>query len=226
MITSSFRLIVACFFATTSSSLEQRTALRYDQVNVSQPFTGFYSAESWGGITNRDAALEFKYIPVSDVMIGPTDDVFDWDNGLEPYLVAAASRRRNLVVRFWVDYPTMTTGVPQFLVDAGLQFNSYEEHGGGSSPDYGDERLIALLETFIGAFGARYANDTRVGVVQVGLLGFWGEWHTWPHHTWFPSGATQCRIWDAYLGAFPETLLQQRSPVVAGGGCSGNVGQR
>ena len=35
---------------------------------------------------------------------------------------------------------------------------------------------------------ARYDGDPRIGFVQLGLLGFWGEWHTYPYdgyaHPW------------------------------------------
>ena len=69
---------------------------------------------------------------------------------------------------------------------------------------------------FVGRFGARYDNDTRIGFVQMGMLGFWGEWHTYPHTAWFPPQVTQNRIFDAYLQAFPTTLLMQRYPSVGG----------
>jgi len=37
----------------------------------------------------------------------------------------------------------------------------------------------------------RYDGDTRIGYIQLGLLGFWGEWHTWTGDpstdTWIPD---------------------------------------
>eukprot|EP01052_Picozoa_sp_SAG31_P004428 SAG31_NODE_183_length_20987_cov_8.711078_12_plen_46_part_00 len=44
------------------------------------------------------------------------------------------------------------------------------------SPNYADLHLIAALESFIAEFGRRYDADPRIGFVQVGLLGYWGEW--------------------------------------------------
>ena len=61
-----------------------------------------------------------------------------------------------------------------------------------------------------------YDSDARLGFVQTGLLGFWGEWHTYPHTSWFPPLSTQARIWDAYIAAFPTTMLMQRSPSLNG----------
>ena len=150
---------------------------------------------------------------VADVVKGPrpgADD--DWESVFEPALRAAAARSRHLVVRFYLDYPSKSSGVPEYLRNGGLRMDSYTEYGGGQSPDYFNDTLIQAVVDFVGRFGARYDNDTRIGFVQMGMLGFWGEWHTYPHTSWFPSQATQNRIFDAYLQAFPTTLLMQRYP--------------
>jgi hypothetical protein len=134
----------------------------------------------------------------------------------EPALRAAAVKSRHVIVRFYLDYPNKPSGVPEYLRDGGLRMDSYTEYGGGQSPDYFNETLLQAVVDFVGRFGARYDNDTRIGFVQMGMLGFWGEWHTYPHTAWFPPQATQNRIFDAYLQAFPTTLLMQRYPSVGG----------
>ena len=63
--------------------------------------------------------------------------------------------------------------------------NSYTEYGGGQSPDYFNDTLIQAVVDFVGRFGARYDNDTRIGFVQMGMLGFWGG-GTRTHTSWFP----------------------------------------
>lgn len=78
--------------------------------------------------------------------------------------------------------------------------------------------MTALLQ-FISAFGQRYDGDPRIGFITVGLVGFWGEWHTYPHdgHTqpedWMPSPANQDRILATYTQAFPQTKLLIRIPI-------------
>lgn len=64
---------------------------------------------------DRDAALDFAYIAVSDVMNGPTAADMDWDSVLEVALNAAAAVHRHLVVRFFLEYPGKETGVPEYL---------------------------------------------------------------------------------------------------------------
>jgi len=44
----------------------------------------------------------------------------------------------------------------------------------------------------------------------LGLLGFWGEWHTWPREALFAPEATQRRVIDAYRSAFPRKKLMAR----------------
>ena len=69
-------------------------------------------------------------------------------------------------------------------------------------PDYEHPDLKAAILDFIAALGERYDGDPRLGFVQVGLLGFWGEWHTWPHTEMFPSEAMQAEVLDAFVDEF------------------------
>ena len=155
--------------------------------------------------------LEFQYVKLSDLMDGPGS--FTFETGLEPILNDVAGRGHRLVLRPYLDYPdTPGTGVPKFLLDAGLKMRRYKQFGGGRSPDYEDERLVTALEAFIRALGERYDGDPRLGVVQTGLLGHWGEWHTYPHDDWFASEATQRRVLAAYDAAFRTTPTMVRYP--------------
>ena len=156
-------------------------------------------------------SLEFQYVKVADLMSGPAS--FTFDAGLEPVLNDVAGRGHRLVLRPYLDYPdTPGTGVPKYLVDAGLKMRRYKQFGGGRSPDYEDERLVAALEAFIAALGERYDGDPRLGVVQAGLMGHWGEWHTYPKDEWFASEAVQRRVLAAYAKAFPTTPVMVRYP--------------
>ena len=144
------------------------------------------------------------------MMSGPSN--FTFDTGLEPRLLAAESRAHQLVLRPYIDYPTLESGLPAFLADK-VEMRSYTEHGGGQSPDYDNPHLQASLISFIEAMGQHYDGDSRLGIVQLGLLGFWGEWHTWPHNNWFPNSSFQSELIIAYTTAFKQTLLQIRYPV-------------
>lgn len=147
--------------------------------------------------------LEYNYVGFADIVKGP--DTFDFEAGLEPLLDDVASRGHQAIVRLYIDYPDEGLSVPKYLVDAGLKLRSYTDHGGGRSPDYAFEPLVVAMERAIAAFGVRYDGDPRLGYVQVGLLGHWGEWHTWPHEELFAPESTQRRVLAAYDHAFSRT---------------------
>jgi hypothetical protein len=99
---------------------------------------------------------------------------FDW-SVLDNYLSGSASRNMHAVWRVILDFPGQPLKVPQYLLDAGVEIRWYS---GGSSPYYGDPKLVEALQQFITYCGKRYDGDKRLGFIQAGLLGFWGEWHT------------------------------------------------
>ncbi|GAA4055463.1 DUF4832 domain-containing protein [Nonomuraea soli] len=183
--------------------------------NVS-PLAGFIPYA--GEYSTFPHSMEWFYLPLNAVMKGPHR--FDW-RALEEQLNTIAARGHQAAFRFYLDYPGKPSGVPQYLLDEGLLTRPYDDFGNNGqsvSPDYDDPRLVAALDRFIAALGRRYDGDPRVGFVQLGLLGFWGEWHTWPHNgepgteNWFASPAQQLRILDAYDRAFDRTRLMVRYP--------------
>ncbi|WP_084964992.1 DUF4832 domain-containing protein [Thermoactinospora rubra] len=173
------------------------------------PYAGAYST--------FPHSMEWFYLPLNAVMTGPHR--FDW-RALEEQLDAIAARGHQAAFRFYLDYPGKPSGIPRFLLDQGLLTRPYDDFGNNGqsvSPDYDDPNLAAALDRFIAALGRRYDGDPRVGFVQLGLLGFWGEWHTWPHNgdgteDWFASKAQQLRVLNAYDEAFDETRLMVRYP--------------
>jgi len=160
--------------------------------------------------------MEWDYTRLSEVMTGPTQ--FDW-TAFESKLAAAASRGHQFIARFYLEWPGRKTGVPQYLIDAGLMMRSWTNTNTqpfppalDHTPDYEDPRLRAALTNFIHALGARYDGDPRLGFLGLGLLGTWGEWHNHPNSHWFASKAVQREVLDAYETAFRRTRLVARYP--------------
>ena len=184
------------------------------------PYAGQYNALPY--------SMEWFYLPVNAVVKG--DGNYDW-SAFDAQLNAIASRGHQAVFRLYLDYPGRPSGVPKYLLDAGLATHSYTDYGNQGvsvSPDYDDPRLAQALDTFIAGFGARYDGDPRIGFIELGLLGFWGEWHTYPHdgyaapENWWASATAQERVLQAYTAAFTRTKLQVRYPAAANS--SMNVG--
>lgn len=183
--------------------------LEYAPAPADNPLKGFLPFRGDFGETFPHS-MEWAHFPLRELMTGP--GAFTFDQVFEPALNEIAARGHQTVLRIHVDYPGEPSGVPQFLIDGGLKFNEYSDHGGGQSPNYGDENLISALEAFIAEFGRRYDGDSRIGFITVGLLGFWGEWHTYPHEDWFADVTVQNRILNAYTRAFKTTKFLVRRP--------------
>jgi hypothetical protein len=212
------------------------------------PFYDAYGAVDTPIANDFPHSMEWFYLPLRDLMNGP--DSFTFETGMEPQLQSIAGRGHQAAMRVYLDYPGKMSGIPRFLLDDGLKVRPYTFFGNSMkstdsvSPDYDDPRLVAALESFISEFGRRYDGDPRLGFVTIGLVGFWGEWHTWPmdgftqetsvlkalpdpdEENWMPSAETQTRILTAYDNAFNQTRLLLRYPMLPPGGQTSSPGRR
>ncbi|MGI9244240.1 MAG: DUF4832 domain-containing protein [Verrucomicrobiales bacterium] len=142
-------------------------------------------------------SMEFSYVALSDLVVA--ERRYTWA-ALEAILDQVAARRHQAVLRVYVEYPEKPSAVPGYL-------------GMEGDPDYEDPRLRACLREFIAAFGEKYDGDVRVGFLTAGLLGKWGEWHTWPDADRWASREVQVEVLDAYEAAFKQTPVLLRYPV-------------
>ena len=161
-------------------------------------------------------SLEFNYLPYSDLVKGY--DEFDW-KALEAMLDDMASRGHQAVFRVFLEYPGRKGVVPSFLVKDGLKVHEwlYTETqplppARIETPDYEDENLRKSLKNFIAALGKKYDGDPRIGFITAGLLGTWGEWHTYPREELFASKTVQTEVMDSYESAFKITPVLLRYP--------------
>jgi hypothetical protein len=176
---------------------------------TNNPLKGFMPYQ--GNYATFPYSMEWNYLPLRGLMTGASN--FNWTS-LDALLSDVAGRGHQTVFRVYLDYPTLPIGIPQYLLDAGLVTYNYTDYGNTISvcPDYQNPLLVQALTNFIAALGARYDGDPRIGFITVGLLGFWGEWHTYPHDNWFASTAVQDEILSAYQAAFSKTKLLVRWP--------------
>jgi hypothetical protein len=181
---------------------------------VDNPLKGFVPYA--GQAKDFPHSLEFGYLALSDLMVGPS--TFDW-SPLDRLLDDVSSRGCQTVFRVWMEYPGQPTGVPRWLISDGLALRRWTNANTqplppavDHTPDYEDLRLRSALKRFIEALGRRYDGDPRIGFITAGLLGSWGEWHSHPHPEWFASKAVQAEVMDAYESAFRRTSVQLRYP--------------
>ena len=171
--------------------------------------------------------MEWTYFPVSDVVTAK--GVYDWSK-VDTMLDAIASRGHQAVFRFYLDYPTRKTGVPQYLIDEGIDvsrtYTVFDNNRVSFSPDYNDPRIQDMMLDFVKALGEKYDGDARVGYLTAGLIGFWGEDHTWPMNgevsndnpkgeNWMPNDAFRAKLVAAWDNAFNGTHVLYRLPTEA-----------
>ena len=136
-------------------------------------------------------------------MIG--DNQFDWTTH-DAILQASAARNRHVVLSVFIHWPGETLRIPPHLIDI-----PFYETSNGYSPNYGEPRLLTALQQFIAAWGRHIDGDTRVAAIHIGLLGFWGEGHTYPDTTLVPE-TSQELVAGWYRDAFNRTQIQARYP--------------
>lgn len=145
-----------------------------------QPMTGIVLwSDSWNDHplkTQQGATqLEYAYVRPSDIV----DDTgqYDWQP-FEALLNDVASRKHQLIVRFYYVYPGRQTAVPDHIKKRA----SYQETRGQTEgqttwfPDWRDDGLEQFHLAFYTKFAQRYDNDPRLAFLQVGF-GLWGEYH-------------------------------------------------
>ncbi len=186
---------------------QTRFKLQYAAAPIDNPLKGLVPYDGESGFP---CSLEFSYFPIRDLMPGPTK--FEWSS-LEKKLADAQSRGRQLVLRLYLEYPGKKTAVPQFLIDRGLELTKYRvDDQNNITPDYSDPRLLTAMESLIVAFGKQYDGDPRIGFITMGVLGHWGEWHTYPQEKLFASKLVQSKIMDAFENSFGKTRILMRYP--------------
>jgi len=171
--------------------------------------------------------MEWAYFPVNAVVTGR--DTYDFTK-VDALLDAIAARGDQSAIRFYLDYPTRPTGVPQYLIDAGIDtsrtYTVFDNNNVSFSPDYNDPAVQEMLLHFVDALGKKYDGDPRIGYITAGLIGFWGEDHTWPMNgeksadnpkgeNWMPSDEFRASLVAAWDKAFDKTFVQYRLPTSA-----------
>lgn len=211
-----FRILLAILLTCFTDAYEgKRIELSYQPAPVANPLKGLVPYASDTNI-HFPHTMEFNYVGFGDIVKGYED--FDW-KPLEKLLNDIAGRGHQAVFRIYIEYPDKTNIIPNFLIDDGLKVHKYLNTNTQpfppakvETPDYEDKNLRKAIRNFIAAFGKKYDGDPRIGFITAGLLGTWGEWHTYPKDELFASKEVQSEVMDAYQTAFKTTPVLLRYP--------------
>ena len=99
---------------------------------------------------------------------------------------------------------------PAWLKDVGgkILISDYRNQKNLPIPDLDDPVVLERHLDFIKRLGARYDGHPDIDHVDLGSVGWWGEWHMSSSKTGkMPTMENRKRIIDAYLAAFRKTPL-------------------
>ena len=200
-------LLVLSLFPTDQVAGEDITVRPQSKTGpLDNPLKGWCPYTDAGEI-RQPYSMVFQYVSWRDLEPVEGDFRFaEWEKTWE----VKAAQAKHIIFRVYIDYPSLPFGLPDWLRTAGVKETPYTDHGGGQSPDYNDPKMIEGMERLIAALGKRYNQHPRIAFIQLGLLGFWGEWHTWPRDNLYASPDTERKIIEAYRKAFPDKSLMVR----------------
>ncbi len=176
------------------------------------PLKGFNSG--WWRGDDHHSSVGFQYIEWG--VLEPEDDQWDWA-AVEEVLDRAGTDGRHLILQFVVDWDWRTPVDanylgPDWLLDAVGERRGFDPHNPDRemrATNYDHPAFVAEATEAIEKLTEYFGDDERNFVLQTGVLGFWGEWHTFPREDWAPSEETQEAILDAYLTNIGEDGLTQ-----------------
>ena len=157
-------------------------------------------------------SIEFHYFSMRELM--PEEGRVDFAP-IEKWLYQANSRGCQLTFRVYLEYPThKSPDVPQFLIDNGLKITKWKNDDKEllHAPDYTNPQLREAIDFLIAKLGEKYDGDPRVACLTMGILGHWGEWHSYPRTKLFPKKKYQTHVMDQFAKAFEKTPILMRYP--------------
>ena len=158
-------------------------------------------------------SIEFNYFSMRELM--PKEGSVDFAP-IEKWIQQATSRGCQLTFRVQIEFPSekedQGNGIPQFLIDDGLKVIKWKNDDGQTihAPDYKNPKMRAAIDLLIAKLGEKYDGDPRVACLTMGVLGHWGEWHSYPRDELFPKKEYQSHVMDQFEKAFTKTPVLMR----------------
>jgi len=215
-------LISRCFiFFSLYLSISNGVAaqLDYQEPPLDNPLKGFVPYSDRAAENYYPHSLEFFYVALDEVLIDFNDGAYEFNWALiESGLNAAKARGNQGIFRIYSEYPKRGNEIPEFLRRStnqgglGVEVQYTDQFGGSYSPNYQNPTFRAALVATINALADEYDGDDRIAFLELGLLGFWGEWHNHATTSYKPNDQTKKIVIDAYEAAFSKTQLLTRYP--------------
>lgn len=99
------------------------------------------------------------------------------------------------------------TQIPKWYMEEANGFRVEDSGETVWQPDYRDPKFVEYWGALIRESGKRYDGHPWLESVDLGALGFWGEWHTYTRPGMMPPWEIKKQLIDIYLEAFRKTPL-------------------
>ena len=160
------------------------------------------------------STVGFQYLKWKD--FEPTNGVFNFD-AVEEVLDRPGSRGRHFILRLYSDWygeNQLADGAPDWLYNE-LGVERLQNSAGKYVTDFNDPNFIKEVVSAIETLATHYDNDPRIYAVQIGVFGYWGEWHTFGFGDGFNiSESSKNQIAITYKNSFRKAKIMGRYPWV------------
>ncbi len=158
------------------------------------------------------ASVGFQYLSWKN--FEPTNGNFDF-NAVENVLSRPGSIGRHFILRLYIDWhgdTAISQAGPSWLYDD-YNVARLQSANGRYLTDFNNADLITQATEAVEALANHYDNDPRVYAIQIGILGYWGEWHVSGFgDTYEINTNTKNQILNAYKTNFSRAKLMGRYP--------------
>ena len=140
-------------------------------------------------------------------------------NQIDSLLDKGRQNGQDLALRFM---PMSTTnaknGTPKWYADKAKTYRFERNGSKGWAPDHNDPYFLAKQQELVAAFGERYNGHPNVVRMDLGSVGFWGEWHLSHTKPAVPmiTEDNAIKIIDMYLQYWGQTPLSMLIGYVPG----------
>ncbi len=146
-------------------------------------------------------------------VLEPEKGKYDWkivDNAL----LQAHRHGQTLQIRF-MPQSMVGTQIPKWYMQEARGFQVRETERGTPEerkqqvwqPDYRDPKFVEYWGALIRESGRRYDGHPWLESVDLGALGYWGEWHTYTRPGMMPPWDIKQKLIDIYIESFKTTPL-------------------
>ena len=177
------------------------------------PLKGWNSG--WDGDNDHpESSVGFQYIPWKD--FEPVDNNFDFA-AVEDRIDNEGSKNRHLILRLYCDWhgdDYESDCPPWMYTSAGVA--RLQGDNGRFITDFNDPAYLVQATEAIEALASRYDADPRMYSFQMGVIGYWGEWHSYASsfngEGYNITDETKLAILNAYQSSFSNAKIMARYP--------------